>query len=99
MLDANKDREGFLANQSSEKQVHRIVAKSSKKSNKILLHSSLRRLLSVLTLMLMDTLALLLGLSLAGYLLIGEKRVEEIVYFAPILVAVWLAICAAHNLY
>jgi exopolysaccharide biosynthesis polyprenyl glycosylphosphotransferase len=69
------------------------------KSSKILLRSSLRRLLSALTLIVMDALALLVGLVLASYLVGDEDRVEEIVYFAPVLLVVWLSIFAAHDLY
>jgi exopolysaccharide biosynthesis polyprenyl glycosylphosphotransferase len=69
------------------------------KSSNILLRSSLRRLVSVLTLIVMDALALLVGLVLASYLVGDEDRVEEIVYFAPVLLVVWLSIFAAHDLY
>jgi exopolysaccharide biosynthesis polyprenyl glycosylphosphotransferase len=75
------------------------VDKGSEKSSKILLSSSSRRLISILTLMVMDTLALLIGLVLAGYLVGGKSRVGEVVYFAPVLLAVWVAIFAAHDLY
>jgi exopolysaccharide biosynthesis polyprenyl glycosylphosphotransferase len=61
--------------------------------------SSLRRLFSILFLTMTDALALLGGLSLAGYLVGDESRVGEVVYFAPVLLAVWLAIFAAHGLY
>ena len=66
---------------------------------KILFSSSLRRPLSVLTLTGMDALSLLTGLGLACYLVSGEGRVTEAAYFAPVLLAVWLATFAAHGLY
>ena len=69
------------------------------KSAEILLKSSLRRPLSILALVTMDTLALLVGLTLAAYLVDGEARVWELAYLAPVLVALWLAVFAAHNLY
>lgn len=69
------------------------------KSAEILLKSSLRRPLSILVLVTMDTLALLVGLMLAAYLVDGVTRVWELAYLAPVLVALWLAIFAAHNLY
>jgi exopolysaccharide biosynthesis polyprenyl glycosylphosphotransferase len=49
--------------------------------------------------MAIDALALLAGLVIAGYLVVGENRVSEILYLAPILLTVWLAIFAAHGLY
>jgi exopolysaccharide biosynthesis polyprenyl glycosylphosphotransferase len=59
----------------------------------------LRRPLSVLILMIVDALALLGGLVLAGYLLDGAGRSLEVLYLAPILLTGWLAIFAAHDLY
>jgi exopolysaccharide biosynthesis polyprenyl glycosylphosphotransferase len=49
--------------------------------------------------MVLDTLALLAGLLLAGYLVGGTSRVGEVIYFAPVLLAVWVTIFAAHDLY
>src|SRR5215212_1191055 len=69
------------------------------RSAEILLQSSLRRSLSVLTLVAMDALALLMGLVLAGYLIGSQGRAVEVAYLAPVLLAVWLAIFAAHGLY
>jgi len=66
---------------------------------KILFSSSLRRPLSVLTLVAMDALALLIGLGLAGYLVGAEGRVVEVAYLVPVLLAVWLAVFAAYGLY
>lgn len=59
----------------------------------------LRRPLSVLTLIVADALALLVGLVLAGYLVGGEGRSLEVLYLSPILLTGWLAIFVAHNLY
>ena len=59
----------------------------------------LRRPLSILILMVVDALALLAGLALAGYLVGGAGRSSEVLYLAPILLAGWLAIFAAHDLY
>ena len=73
--------------------------KGNEKSGKTLLSSSLRRLLSILTLVVMDTLALLAGPLLAGYFVGGKSRVGEVIYFAPVLLAVWVAIFGAYNLY
>jgi len=69
------------------------------KSANILLGSSLQRLLSVLALVAIDALALLMGLVLAAYLAVGESRVLELAYLAPVLLVVWLAVFAAHKLY
>jgi len=44
-------------------------------------------------------LALLAGLTLAVYLVEGARRAGEVIYFAPLLLVVWLAIFAAHGLY
>src|SRR5215210_4401073 len=73
--------------------------KLSKVSKVVLFSSSLRRPLSVLTLVAMDALALLMGLVFAGYLIGSQGRAVEVAYLAPILLAVWLAIFAAHGLY
>src|SRR5215207_8168322 len=69
------------------------------KSPKIWFSASLRRPLTILALMVMDIIALLLGLALAGYLLEGESRVVELVRFAPISVTVWIALFVAWGLY
>jgi exopolysaccharide biosynthesis polyprenyl glycosylphosphotransferase len=60
---------------------------------------ALRRLLSILTLLTLDAFALFAGLILAGYLVGGGSRLEEILRLAPILLAMWLVIFAAHDLY
>ena len=72
---------------------------ASKKSSKILLNSSFRRPISILTLIAMDAFALFMGLLLAGYLVGDESRTEKIALFAPILLTVWLSIFAAYDLY
>ncbi len=59
----------------------------------------LRRPLSIFILMVGDALALLAGVVLAGYLVGGAGRFSEVLYLAPILLAGWLAIFAAHDLY
>jgi exopolysaccharide biosynthesis polyprenyl glycosylphosphotransferase len=59
----------------------------------------LRRPLSISILMVMDALALLAGLVLAGYVVEGAGRSGEVLYLAPILLTGWLAIFAAHGLY
>ncbi len=68
-------------------------------STEILFRASLRRPLSILALVALDALALLVGLMLAAYLAVGEGRVWELLYLAPVLVAIWLAVFAAHDLY
>ena len=69
------------------------------RNSKVSLNPSLLRLLSILTLIGIDTLSLIVGLVLAGYLVGGEGRVGEVVYLVPILLAVWLSVFAAHGLY
>jgi exopolysaccharide biosynthesis polyprenyl glycosylphosphotransferase len=69
------------------------------KVSKVLFSSSLRRPLGVLTLVAVDALALLVGLVLAGYLTGSQGRAVEVAHLAPLLLAVWLAIFAAHGLY
>lgn len=66
---------------------------------KILFSSSLRRPLSISILIVMDALALLVGLVLADFLINGAERLGEVLYLAPIVLTVWLAIFAAHGLY
>jgi exopolysaccharide biosynthesis polyprenyl glycosylphosphotransferase len=60
---------------------------------------ALRRLLSILALLTLDAFSLLAGLILVGYLVGGSSRLEEILRLAPILVAMWTVIFAAHDLY
>src|ERR671916_678417 len=70
------------------------------RSAAILLQSSLRRPISVLTLMAMDALTLLAGLLLAGYLVGGgESRVWGLAHLTPVFMAILLAVFAAHDLY
>ncbi len=59
----------------------------------------LRRLLSIVILLVVDALALLGGLAIASYWLSGSQQAGELLYHAPPLVVVWLAIFAAHGLY
>ena len=61
--------------------------------------SAIRRPLSVLVLGGMDALALLFGLVAAAYLVRGGLFVGEVLVFGPILLALWIAIFAAHGLY
>jgi len=60
---------------------------------------ALRRPLSVLVLMGADAAGLLFGLVVAAYLVRGGLFVEDVLLFAPILLAIWGAIFAAHDLY
>ena len=70
-----------------------------KGTNRVWLNAPLRRLLSILMLIVMDIVALLIGLALAGYLVEGESGVIELVRFAPILVTLWLSVFVAWDLY
>src|SRR3712207_991998 len=65
----------------------------------MLRRASLRRPLSVLTLMGIDALALLVGLEIANRLVVGENRTEQILYFAPVILVVWLTIFTTYDLY
>jgi exopolysaccharide biosynthesis polyprenyl glycosylphosphotransferase len=60
---------------------------------------ALRRLLSILALLTLDAFSLLAGLILANYLVGGGSQLEEILRLAPILLAMWPVIFAAHDLY
>jgi exopolysaccharide biosynthesis polyprenyl glycosylphosphotransferase len=60
---------------------------------------ALRRLLSILALLTLDAFALFAGLILACYLVGSGSRFEEILRLAPILLAMWLVVFAAHDLY
>ncbi|HSL01103.1 MAG TPA: sugar transferase [Rubrobacteraceae bacterium] len=60
---------------------------------------ALRRPLSVIILVLIDTLALLVGLALASNLISGDRSAEKAIYLAPILLMVWLAVFTTHHLY
>jgi exopolysaccharide biosynthesis polyprenyl glycosylphosphotransferase len=55
--------------------------------------------LSVSALMLADAASLVLGVLGAAYLLGGEARAAEALYLVPVMVAVWLPILVAFNLY
>jgi exopolysaccharide biosynthesis polyprenyl glycosylphosphotransferase len=76
-----------------------LVPEVASKGTKIWLSSSVRRALTILTMITMDTLALLVGLALAGYLVDGESQVGEVIRFAPILLPIWLAVFVAWDLY
>ncbi|HEX2729677.1 MAG TPA: hypothetical protein VHM16_07975, partial [Rubrobacteraceae bacterium] len=56
---------------------------------------TLRRILSVSALLLADAAALVLGLVGAALLLGGEARTGDVMYFAPVLVALWVTLLAA----
>jgi exopolysaccharide biosynthesis polyprenyl glycosylphosphotransferase len=64
---------------------------------KLLVVKSLRRLLSVATLMVVDAMALALGLVAATYPVGGQ--VGEVLYLAPVLISLWIAVFAAYRLY
>jgi len=55
-----------------------LVPEVASKSTKIWLSSSVRRALTILTMIMMDTLALLVGLALAGYLVDGGESGRRI---------------------
>ncbi len=59
----------------------------------------MRRPLSILILALVDALALFAGLAFAGYLVGGGGRLAQILPLLPIMVVVWIAVFAAHDLY
>ena len=60
---------------------------------------ALRRPLSILTLVVVDALALLAGFGLSSYLTGSDRWAEKLVYLAPILLTVWLMVFTAHRLY
>ena len=60
---------------------------------------ALRRPLSVLILVFVDTLALFAGFGLSSYLMGGDGWPERVLHLAPILLTIWLTIFAAHRLY
>lgn len=77
-----------------------LTGEGTSRSNKILLRSSLRRVLNVLTLMAIDIIALLAGFLLAGYLMWGVATpVWELAYLTPVFLIILVAIFAAHDLY
>ncbi|MDP9455854.1 MAG: hypothetical protein M3Q60_08705, partial [Actinomycetota bacterium] len=59
----------------------------------------MRRPLSVLVLAFVDALALLAGIAFAGYLVGGGGRLGEVSPLLPIMLVVWIAVFAAHDLY
>jgi FlaA1/EpsC-like NDP-sugar epimerase len=60
---------------------------------------ALRRLLSILALLTLDAFALFAGLILASYSVSSGSGFEEILRLAPVLLAMWLVVFAAHDLY
>src|ERR687898_3632617 len=60
---------------------------------------ALRRPLSILILVVVDTLALFAGFGLSSYLMGGDRWTGNVLHLAPILLTVWLAIFTAHRLY
>ncbi len=60
---------------------------------------ALRRPLSILVLVGMDAASLLFGIVASSYLIRKGLFVEEVLTFAPILLTLWIAIFAAHDLY
>jgi exopolysaccharide biosynthesis polyprenyl glycosylphosphotransferase len=60
---------------------------------------ALRRLLSILALLTLDAFALFAGLILASYSVSSGSGFEEILRLAPILLAMWLVVFAAYDLY
>lgn len=76
-----------------------LVPKASNRGTAAWVDPAVWRRISVAILMTMDSFALLAGLVLAGYFAKGETRVADIVHFAPILLAVWLIVFVAWDLY
>lgn len=66
---------------------------------KLLNLPTLRRFVSVVVLISLDTLSLLVGLFWAEYLVGGGDRVGEVLALVPLLVGGWIVIFAAHDLY
>jgi exopolysaccharide biosynthesis polyprenyl glycosylphosphotransferase len=60
---------------------------------------ALRRPLSILTLVAIDAVALFAGFGLSSYLTGGERWLGKALHLAPMLLAVWLTVFAAHRLY
>lgn len=60
---------------------------------------TLRRILSVSALLLADAAALVLGLVGAAFVLGEEARAGDVLYFAPVLVVLWVTLLAAFSLY
>jgi len=87
------------ASQATRDGILNLADSAADKGAKALLLSSVRRPITVLVLMVMDALALLAGFVLAGYLIDGGSRVREVVLFAPVLLAMWLVLFAACDLY
>jgi exopolysaccharide biosynthesis polyprenyl glycosylphosphotransferase len=76
-----------------------LVPEVGNRSAKIWFSLALQRPVTILILIMMDTIALLVGLVFAGYLAGGESRAIEVIRFAPILLMVWLAVFVAWDLY
>jgi exopolysaccharide biosynthesis polyprenyl glycosylphosphotransferase len=66
---------------------------------KLLNIPTLRRLLSVTVLILVDAGSLVAGISGAGYLVGGAERIWEVQGLLPLLAGGWVVIFAAHDLY
>ncbi|HET7480022.1 MAG TPA: sugar transferase [Rubrobacteraceae bacterium] len=60
---------------------------------------TLRRILSVSALLLADAAALVLGLAGSALLIEGETSLDQALYLAPALLAVWITLLAAFHLY
>ena len=75
-----------------------LLHEGSGKGTRSWLSTSLRPL-TVLTLMIIDACVLLIGFTLASYLVEGESQIIKISHFAPILVTVWLTVFIAWDLY
>ena len=59
---------------------------------------AIRRPLSMVVLILIDSAALTLGIAVSTYL-VGSGAFEKAVFYLPVVLAVWLALFAAHDLY
>lgn len=76
-----------------------LVPDLGSRSIKIWLSSTLQRPLTILFRIIVDTLMLLVGLALAGYLLLGGIQPDEVMRFAPILAVVWITVFVACGVY
>jgi exopolysaccharide biosynthesis polyprenyl glycosylphosphotransferase len=76
-----------------------LVPTAANGSLKTWVGSTVWQRLSILGLIMMDTLVLLVGFVLAGYIASGENRVAEVARFAPILLAMWFVVFVAWDLY
>jgi exopolysaccharide biosynthesis polyprenyl glycosylphosphotransferase len=76
-----------------------LVSTAANGSLKTWVGSTVWQRLSILGLITLDTLVVLVGLVLAGYVASGENRVAEVARFAPILLAMWFVVFVAWDLY